>query len=181
MLKLFTALLFSLFMFGVDGVAYASGYDRYEPMPGPQGERGPRGKTGSQGPVGETGATGSTGAVGAVGASGATGSSGSDGTDGADGATGSRGYAGLDGTDAYVDDNDYQSMGAMALAGANIHFNPDSDKWQAGIGVGQFEGVTGGAVSIGKKLFGNGPLLSLSGNTNTHSGSGVGAGLTFGF
>ncbi len=206
-----TSIIATALLLGMSPVASAEwGGGLFEGPQGPQGEQGPQGDRGPQGirgirglrgHNGTTGAPGETGAQGIAGLDGSNGSNGSNGEDGSNGANGSDGSNGADGTngsngsdgsngangtngsDAYVDRNDYQGVGAMAMAGANIHFNPDSDKWQAGIGVGQYEGVTGGAVSFGKKLgiVPGKPLLSVSGTTNSHRGRGVGAGLTFGF
>jgi autotransporter adhesin len=73
-------------------------------------------------------------------------------------------------------------MGAMALALSNIHFDAESGKLQIGIGLGRLEGVTGHAVSVGRKLnFAGKPLFSISATGNSHGGNGVGGGFTFGF
>ncbi len=200
-----TSIIATALLLGMSPVASAEwGGGLFEGPQGPQGEQGPQGDRGPQGirgirglrgHNGTTGAPGETGAQGIAGLDGSNGSNGSNGEDGSNGADGTNGTNGSDGSngtngtngtngsDAYVDRSDYQGVGAMAMAGANIHFNPDSDKWQAGIGVGQYEGVTGGAVSFGKKLgiVPGKPLLSVSGTTNSHRGRGVGAGLTFGF
>ncbi len=82
-----------------------------------------------------------------------------------------------------TDENVYQSMGAMAFATSNVHFDQDTDKIQVGIGTGYFEGVTAGSVAVGKTLFG-GPLLSINAAQTVNGGgrgTGYGAGLTFQF
>ncbi|MBR9692924.1 hypothetical protein GOV07_03245 [Candidatus Woesearchaeota archaeon] len=104
---------------------------------------------------------------------------GMNGTDGLEGAIGPRGYSG---SNAFVNPNDYQAMGAMAIAGANVHFNPDNDRMQIGIGAGYVEGVSAGVISVAKKMrFLGDPLLSASAATNNRGGNGAGAGLTFSF
>ncbi len=73
---------------------------------------------------------------------------------------------------------------AVAIAQGQHHFDHDNNKWQAGIGVGQYGGNTAGSIGLAKVIGQSAyrPLLSISaskGGDDSHTG--VGAGLSFEF